>query len=133
SGSFVLLILGKYEYVISAVERLMHFELSGLAVVVPFALGCVVGLASFSRLLGWLLSRWQAPMLAALTGLLVGSLWRIWPFQEVVQQEVRGQLRVISATPYWPPGFDAAVFGLIVAGLAAVALVEWIAARRRAV
>lgn len=132
SGSFVLLILGKYEYVISAVERLMHFDLGALAVVLPFAAGCVVGLTSFSRLLSWLLSRWQQTMLAGLTGLLVGSLWRIWPFQEVVQQEVRGKLKVVSATPFWPADFQPGVLGLVLAGLAAVALVEILAARRSA-
>lgn len=132
SGSFVLLILGKYEFVLGAVERLMRFDLSALAIVVPFAAGCVVGLASFSRLLSWLLSRWQQTMLAGLTGLLVGSLWRIWPFQEVVQQEVRGKMKVVSATPFWPSGFEGGVFALIVAGVAAVLLVEVIAARRSA-
>jgi putative membrane protein len=132
SGSFVLLILGKYEYVISSVERLMHFDLGALAVVVPFAAGCVVGLASFSRLLSWMLARWHQPMLAGLTGLLVGSLWRIWPFQEVVQQEVRGKLKVVSATPFWPTSFQPGVLGLVLAGLAAVVAVEILAARRSA-
>ncbi len=131
SGSFVLLILGKYEYVMSSVERLLRFDLSALAVVMPFALGCLVGIASFSRVLTWLLRRWQQPMMALLTGLLVGSLWRIWPFQVVVEQEVRGKMQVVSATPQWPASFDGAVLALMVAGLLAVAAVELIAARRR--
>lgn len=132
SGSFVLLILGKYEYIISSVERLMHFEWSALGVVVPFALGCVLGLAAFTRFLSWLLRRFEQPMLALLTGLLVGSLWRIWPFQEVVHQEVRGKLQVVSATPFWPSTFDVGVIALIIAGVAAVIVVELIAARHRA-
>lgn len=131
SGSFVLLILGKYEYVMGSVERLLRFDLSALAVVVPFALGCLVGIASFSRVLTWLLRRWQQPMMALLTGLLVGSLWRIWPFQVVVEQEVRGKVQVISATPQWPASFDGAVLALMVGGLLAVAAVELIAARRQ--
>ncbi len=133
SGSFILLILGKYEYVIGAVERLIHFDLSALGVVVPFALGCLVGIAAFSRFLGWLLRRWHDTMIALLSGLLVGSLWRIWPFQHLVYQEVRGKMKVVEATPFWPESLDFTVVGLMIAGLLAVAAVEWIASRRRPV
>lgn len=125
SGSFVLLILGKYEYVIGALGHL------DLMVIVPFAAGCAAGLLSFARLLGWMLDRWHDPMVAMLTGLLIGSLWRIWPYQHLEKTLVRGKMRVIEATPFWPESFELSVLLLLIAGFVAVTVIEQLAARRQ--
>ena len=109
----------------------MHADLSALAVVIPFGLGCVVGIAAFSRFLGWLLKRWHDTVVAGLTGLLIGSLWRIWPYQDLTKIEVRGKTKVIEATPFWPEGLDLAVVGLVIAGVVAVLAVEWLARARQ--
>ena len=132
SGSFILLILGKYAYIIGALDQLLHGDISQLKVIAPFALGCAVGIAVFSRLLGWLLHRWHDPMLAFLTGLLFGSLWRIWPYQHLTKIEVREKMRVVGAEPYWPQGFDASVAALMLLGLGVVLIIEYVASRRRA-
>lgn len=132
SGSFVLLILGKYEYIIGQVEELLHLKLSALLVVLPFALGCLVGIAAFSRLLSWVLRNWHDTAIAGLTGLLLGSLWRIWPYQHLVRTQVRGKSKVIEATPFWPESIDGAVIGLAVFGLAVVLVIEQLARRRAA-
>ncbi len=79
SGSFILLLLGMYAHVIQAVVGL---EIAALAV---FASGCLVGLLAFSHLLGWLLERFEVFMLALLTGFMLGSLNRVWPWKETLE------------------------------------------------
>lgn len=79
SGSFILVLLSKYEYVFTAIR---DFNLGVMAV---FGCGCVVGLLSFSHLLSWTLRRWHAPTIAFLTGLMIGSLNKVWPWKLVVE------------------------------------------------
>lgn len=74
SGSFLLLLLGLYEYVIGAVSG------RDLPVLAVLAAGCVIGLAAFSTLLNWLLQRYHDLVLAALLGLMVGSARVLWPW-----------------------------------------------------
>jgi putative membrane protein len=74
SGSFLLLLLGVYEYVIGAVSA------RDLAVLGVFAAGCVLGLASFSTLLNWALRHHHDAVLAALLGLMAGSARVLWPW-----------------------------------------------------
>jgi putative membrane protein len=131
SGSFILLILGKYAYVLNAVEGLMRFDASQLKVVIPFALGCLTGLAAFSRFLGWLMRKWHDTVLAGLSGLLLGSLWRIWPYQHLDRQVVRGKMKVVEAHAYWPDSFEASVLGLMIAGFLVVVVIELVATKRR--
>lgn len=75
SGSFILLIFGMYGPIMLAVTEL---QFGVLALV---ASGCVIGLLSFSRLLNWLLKHFHDATLALLTGVVVGALYRIWPWQ----------------------------------------------------
>jgi putative membrane protein len=77
SGSFLLLLLGAYSYVIAAVSG------RDLVVIAVFAAGCLVGLASFSTLLNWLLQRYHDLVLAALIGLMAGSARVLWPWPSV--------------------------------------------------
>ena len=79
SGSFILVLLGAYSVVLGAVH---DFQISLLLV---FVAGCALGLLVFSHLLGWLLEHYHDPMLAALTGFLVGSLYLVWPWKEVLR------------------------------------------------
>lgn len=79
SGSFILLILGQYAYVLNAVSEF------NLLVVLPVALGAVVGLLGFARLLSWLLKFYHDVTVAALVGFMVGSLRKIWPWKEVIE------------------------------------------------
>lgn len=82
SGSFILLLLGLYPLVIAAVRNL---ELGILAV---FAAGCLSGILAFSSLLSWLLRRWRDLTLAFLTGLMLGSLNKVWPWKETLSWRV---------------------------------------------
>ena len=86
SGSFILLILGKYHDITGIIKDALHFDvgLNELVTALVFAAGCLVGLLSFSRFLRWLLARHQAATMAVLCGFMIGSLNRIWPFQRVI-------------------------------------------------
>ncbi|NJN15175.1 MAG: DUF368 domain-containing protein [Oscillochloris sp.] len=82
SGSFILLILGQYAYVLNAVSDL------NLLVVLPVAAGAVVGLLGFARVLSWLLNHYHDVTVAALVGFMAGSLRKIWPWKEVLETMV---------------------------------------------
>lgn len=78
SGSFILVLLGMYPYVLTAVSDLR------LTVLVIFAAGAGSGLLAFSRLLSWLLHRYHDLTIAALVGVMLGSLSKVWPWKQVV-------------------------------------------------
>jgi putative membrane protein len=75
SGAFILLILGVYQIIINAIHE------RNLAILAIFGIGCIVGLLSFSRMLKWLLNNYRAATLAVLSGFLLGSLNKIWPWK----------------------------------------------------
>ncbi|EOZ96667.1 putative membrane protein [Indibacter alkaliphilus LW1] len=78
SGSFLLLILGQYERVLQAVNE------RDIVTLALFALGCVVGLLSFSRLISWFLKKYHALTIAFLSGIMLGSINKIWPWKKVI-------------------------------------------------
>lgn len=82
SGSFIVLLLGKYEYLVTALEEM------NILVLLTFGIGCVVGLLSFSRLLSWLLKKFHFIMIAFLSGFMIGSLNKIWPWKETLETYV---------------------------------------------
>lgn len=75
SGSFLLLIMGVYPFVLDAVHQL---DVSTLAL---FAAGCALGLLSFVRLLSWLLTRYRDLLMSFMIGVLFASLKVLWPWQ----------------------------------------------------
>lgn len=79
SGSFILVLLGKYQYILSAVGRL------DLVVLTVFTAGTATGIMLFVRLLNWLLRRYYRTTMAALTGLMLGSLRKIWPWKAMAE------------------------------------------------
>ena len=78
SGSFILLVLDQYEFVIDAVRD------RDFLAILPLAAGAVCGILPFVRVLSWLLRRHRQITIALLIGFMAGSLRRIWPFKEVV-------------------------------------------------
>ncbi len=85
SGSFILLLLGMYTYIIPTVKEVLQtFSTQSLTVLVVFALGCLLGLAIFSRFLSWTFKSFPNITLALLTGFLIGSLNKIWPWRNVL-------------------------------------------------
>ncbi|MCP4354544.1 MAG: DUF368 domain-containing protein, partial [Proteobacteria bacterium] len=109
SGAFILLLLGKYSFIMGAVQK--PFLLSNLIILSVFALGCLVGLAGFSRILSFLMDRYNNITLAALTGLMLGSLRKIWPFKEVIESKIiNNKLYVISEINVFPEQLDTTFF-----------------------
>lgn len=82
SGSFILLILGKYQYIMTAISQLTAGEQAGhnLLILATFGIGAVIGLLSFSRFLHWLLARYNKETLIVLAGFIIGSLVKVWPW-----------------------------------------------------
>jgi len=129
SGSFILLLLKKYSFIITA---LGEFNLS---IIVPFLLGCAIGLASFSRILTWLLSRFYQRSLLVIKGILIASLWLLWPFQERVYETIAGKQKLLSSSAYLPEMIDSkllVVAGLICVGVGLVMAMNRIANRNNA-
>jgi putative membrane protein len=78
SGSFILLLLGSYAMVLNGVKDL------NILLIAVFLSGCVIGLLSFSHLLSWTFKHYRNATLALLTGFMIGSLNKVWPWKEVL-------------------------------------------------
>lgn len=82
SGSFILVLLGKYEYVLGAVKAAQY------DVLLTFMSGCAVGLLAFSHVLAWLFRRFHDATVALIVGFLVGSLPKIWPWKQTLESYI---------------------------------------------
>lgn len=103
SGAFILLLLGKYQYVISAVGNL------NISVIAILAVGAVVGLISFSKLLSWLLRKFHDLTIAVLAGFMIGSLNKVWPWKTTVSTFVdrHGEVQPLVQKSVLPGSFAA--------------------------
>jgi len=79
SGSFILLLLGSYEFILTALKDVK------IAIIGVFMAGCITGLLSFSKLLNWLFKKHHNLTVAILTGFLIGSLNKIWPWKKTLE------------------------------------------------
>lgn len=82
SGAFILLILGKYQFILTAVSEL------DIPVLLVFGLGVIAGLLSFANLLSWLFSKYHDLTVSLLAGFIIGSLNKIWPWKETLRVAV---------------------------------------------
>lgn len=99
SGSFILLILGKYQYIMGCISDLVSGVEIGrnLVTLCVFLAGAVVGILSFSKFLHWLLARWNKETLIVLAGFIIGSLVKVWPWsnaEALAQADAAGGLLV---------------------------------------
>ena len=86
SGSFILLLMGMYTFVLPHVKNaLSTFEMESLVVTGVFALGCLVGLTTISRVISWMFKNYQTTTLATLTGFMIGSLNKVYPWRNIEQ------------------------------------------------
>lgn len=85
SGSFILLILGKYEYMMGTIANIVSGDGTGkdYLTILVFAAGAVAGILAFSKFLHWLLSRYHRPTLLVLAGFIIGSLVKVWPWSNM--------------------------------------------------
>ena len=109
SGSFLLLILGKYQFITGAIKS--PFQDNNLIIMGIFATGAVLGLTLFSRFLKYLLSKFHDATMCFLIGVLIGSLKKVWPWKEVLETvTVRGKVKVLREQNIFPETLDNSFF-----------------------
>ena len=120
SGAFILLLLGKYQFILQAVGEL------NIPVLALFLAGAVAGIVSFSHLLSWLLRHWHDVTVATLMGFMIGSLNKVWPWKEVLETytDSHGEIQPLVEANVWPERFDMQAVLLCVAGFMVIYGIE---------
>ena len=134
SGSFILLILGKYETILQAVSERDLFTLA------LFASGCVVGILSFSRIVAFLLRKFHAVTIGLLSGFMLGSVNELWPWKIVTawRTSSSGEQKPFLTENLWPAeyseqvGNNPQILSALLAfafGIGLVIGIEWLATK----
>ena len=101
SGSFLLLILGKYQFITGAIKS--PFSDNNLMIMAVFSVGALCGLLLFSRILKYFLSHYHEATMSFLVGVLIGSLKKVWPWKETLETViVRGKVKVLREANFIP-------------------------------
>ena len=130
SGSFILLLLGKYEFALHAVNERIIMDLLLLGS------GAVVGIILFANLLSWLLKKYHDVTIAVLVGFMIGSLNKIWPWKETLKTiVVDGEIKPLvekNILPSLSSGDDRFWMALLMAaaGIALILLIELVLAKK---
>ncbi len=135
SGSFVLILMGNYELI--AIQAINNRELS---ILLPVALGAIIGLIAFSHLLSWVFKNYKNQTIAILTGFILGSLNVLWPWKTteylknstgelILKHGEKVVARYISILPeYYDKVFWMALF-IMVLGILSITVIELIAGK----
>lgn len=136
SGAFILLLIGKYEFIMQALLA------ANIPVIVTFALGCLIGIISFSWVLTWVLDHYHDLTIALLAGFMLGSLNKVWPWKQCLTYRLSSDGEQVCAfdksilpgeymanTGSDPQVFQAILFGAI--GVIIVLLIEKVAERMK--
>lgn len=125
SGSFILVLLGKYFFIMDAVKTL------DVVVMVVFAAGACIGITSFSRILSYALAHFRNITLAVLTGFMLGSLNKVWPWKEVVETFVdsHGEVKPLVEHNILPNAYVPEAVVLMVVGFFLVYFLEKLSAK----
>lgn len=116
SGSFILLVMGKYEYIMQSITGVLHLDPHSILILAVFAVGAAVGILAFAKLLHFLLKRWNRQTILVLTGFVLGSLVKIWPWSH---NEAGNDSHILS-TILW-----------CIAGIAIVLVLEWAGTKKK--
>lgn len=136
SGSFILVLLGMYKFILSAVGDL------NIPVILVFMAGAAIGIITFSNLLSWLLRKFHDLTIAVLAGFMVGSLNKVWPWKQVTETFVdrHGEVRPLAEKNILPgtyeqlTGSESWLLGTIllaVAGFAIIFVVEGLTKQKK--
>lgn len=113
SGAFILVLLGSYETVLGAVGD------KDFKILITVALGCLFGLLSFAKVLKWLFEKYKDLTLAVLTGFILGSLNKIWPWKRILETRVFGEkiipIKTQNISPFAFDGDHQLFFAIIAA------------------
>ena len=121
SGSFILVLLGKYDYIMGAISNL------DIPVLVVFAIGCAAGICAFSKFLHWLIGKFEKQTLLVLIGFTLGSLVKVWPWADMQACEAAN---VLTGDPAGTLHIGAAVVWAL-AGAAFVLFIELLGRKKR--
>ena len=126
SGSFILVLLGKYFYIMEAVNKL------DLIVLGVFAFGALLGITSFSRVLSYALKHFRNITLSVLTGFMLGSLNKVWPWKEVVETytDTHGEVKPLVENNILPNEYLVEGIILMVIGFALVYVLEKLSSKK---
>lgn len=125
SGSFILVLLGMYKFILEAVGNME------IAIILTFLMGAIVGIIAFSNVLSWLLKKYHNITIAVLAGFMVGSLNKVWPWKEVTETIIdrHGELKPIAERNVLPgtyeqiTGSEALLLGAVVCVIFGFALI----------
>ncbi len=99
SGSYILLIFRKYDYILEQLSLLGTTQTWDAFInLIPFGLGIITGLIIFSRILSWMLKSFHTITIVLLIGFLIGSLYVIWPYQEREYEEIVLNVEMLPVT-----------------------------------
>lgn len=134
SGSFILLIMGQYEGILQAVTERNFLKLF------VFALGCIVGILSFSRVVSWLLRKYHSATIGLLSGFMLGSVNELWPWKIVTawRTSSSGEEKPFLTENILPGSYleqvgkEPQILAAVLAfafGIGLVLFIEWLAAK----
>lgn len=118
SGSYMLQVFGQYQYMLEQLHRAFSLEPNALLTCAVFIGGIIFGLSIFVRILSWALHHHKGTTMAALTGLMIGSLSAVWPFKN------SATLENLFPTTFGPMEFICSI--LFVVGIVITFLLIWI-------
>lgn len=120
SGSFILVLLGKYFYIMEAVKTL------NILVMLVFICGAAIGITSFSRVLSYALRRFHDTTIAVLAGFMLGSLNKVWPWKETIETytDSHGVIKPLVEANILPDQLLWEAVGLMIFGFAIVYFLE---------
>ncbi|MGB2281658.1 MAG: DUF368 domain-containing protein [Flavobacteriaceae bacterium] len=95
SGAFILVLLGAYETALETVELVRSFRMQGFLNLLAFGLGAIIGLKLFSHWVGKLYLNYRNPLLATMSGFMFGSLYKVWPWKQFINDENRDLIAVL--------------------------------------
>lgn len=129
SGSFILVLLGMYKFILDAVGNLQ------ITIILTFLVGAAIGIVAFSNVLSWLLKKYHNQTIAVLAGFMVGSLNKVWPWKEVTKTFIdrHGEIKPLVERNVLPGSYEQ-ITGhnalllwailLVVAGFAIIFVIE---------
>ncbi|MBL4715419.1 MAG: DUF368 domain-containing protein [Bacteroidia bacterium] len=162
SGSFILVILGKYKYIISIVSDISeglkgiissvikgdfngippYWASMDVLTLLIFWLGTLTGILGFSRVLNWLFSKFRNLTIALLTGFMIGSLNKVWPWKHTISiyTDRHGNVRPLVQESVLPGTFNeltgnesflSTALGLAILGFAIVFILEYVSNKKK--
>lgn len=116
SGAYILLLLGKYEFITRTLKN--PFTDDNLFILLVFIAGCMAGIMSFSRVLHYFLTRFRGLSVSVLTGFMLGALRKVWPWKQVLESKlVHGKEIILQEVNVAPDGYGTS-FALALAFMA---------------